>query len=192
VLVLASASPRRRALLAEAGLRFEVLPAEVPETVPPGTPPADAARSLAERKARAAADRLGGRRCVVLAADTVVALPDGSLLGKPGSPEEAAAHLRALSGTTHAVVTGVCLRELPGGAEESFAVETRVTMRPLSEEEVLAYAASGEGRDKAGGYALQETAGERFVTRIEGSRSSVVGLPLEEVLLRLAARGIRP
>jgi septum formation protein len=144
------------------------------------------------RKARAAAARLGSGPAVVLAADTVVALPDGRLLGKPADPAEGEAHLRALSGTTHAVITGVCLLDLPGGAEESFAVETRVTMRALAAEEVRAYAASGEGSDKAGGYALQETAGDRFVTRIEGSRSNVVGLPVEEVLARLAARGIRP
>ena len=88
-------------------------------------------------------------------------------------------------------MTGVCLLELPGGAEEIFHAETRVTMRRLAPEEIRAYAASGEGLDKAGGYAIQE-GGDRFVTRIEGSRSNVVGLPVEEVLARLAARGIRP
>jgi septum formation protein len=127
----------------------------------------------------------------VLAADTVVALDGGRLLGKPADRAEAASHLRALSGTTHSVVTGVCLREEPAGTEEVFHAETRVTMRPLSEEEVRAYADSGEGMDKAGGYAIQE-GGDRFVTRVEGSRSNVVGLPVEEVLARLAARGLRP
>jgi septum formation protein len=192
VLVLASASPRRRALLRAAGLRFEVLPTGEPEEVAPGTPPAEAALELAVRKARAAAGRLGAGPALVLAADTVVALPGGRLLGKPADATEAAAHLRALSGTTHSVVTGICLREVPSGAEETFAVETRVTMRDLAEEEILAYASSGEGRDKAGGYALQETAGDRFVTGLRGSRSNVVGLPVEEVLRRLEARGIRP
>jgi len=192
MLVLASASPRRRTLLEKAGLRFRVAPADVPEDVPPGTPAAEAAVSLAARKARAAAASLGKGPAVVLGADTVVALDDGRLLGKPADRAEAESHLRALSGTTHTVVTGVCLLDLPGGAEESFAVETRVTMRALAEEEVRAYAASGEGRDKAGGYALQETAGDRFVTRIQGSESNVVGLPVEEVLAALAARGVRP
>jgi septum formation protein len=190
-LVLASASPRRRALLDEAGLRFEVRPAEVPEEAPPGTPPAALARELAVRKARAASRGLGPGPALVLAADTVVALDDGRLLGKPRDRAEAERHLRALSGTTHSVITGVCLREAPGGAEEVFHAETRVTMRRLDEGEILAYAASGEGLDKAGGYAIQE-GGDRFVTRLEGSRSNVVGLPVEEVLARLAARGIRP
>jgi septum formation protein len=128
---------------------------------------------------------------VVLGADTVVALPGGRLLGKPADEGEAADHLRALAGTTHEVVTGVCLVDLPGGAEEVFHGTTRVTMRPLAPEEIAAYARSGEGRDKAGGYAIQEGA-DRFVTALEGSRSNVVGLPLEELLPRLARRGIRP
>jgi septum formation protein len=189
MLVLASASPRRRRLLAEAGLRFEARATAVPETIPPGTAPAAAARDLALRKARAIP--AGPGPSLVLAADTVVALDDGRILDKPRDRAEAAAHLRALSGTTHSVITGVCLKEHPGGAEEIFHVETRVTMRPLAEGEIEAYAGSGEGMDKAGGYAIQES-GDRFVTRVEGSFSNVVGLPLEEVLARLAARGIRP
>jgi septum formation protein len=191
VLVLASASPRRRALLAEAGLRFEVRPADVPEDPEPGAAPADVARNLAVRKARAAARDLGPAPCIVLGADTVVALDDGRLLGKPRDRAEAEGHLRALSGTTHSVVTGVCLRGVPGGDEEVFHVGSRVTMRPLEEREIRDYAAGGEGLDKAGGYAIQE-GGDRFVTRLEGSRTNVVGLPMEEVLARLAARGIRP
>ena len=99
--------------------------------------------------------------------------------------------VRALSGTTHSVVTGVCLRDVPGGAEEVFHAESRVTMRRLEEREVAEYARSGEGLDKAGGYAIQE-GGDRFVVRLEGSRSNVVGLPVEEVLARLAARGVKP
>lgn len=190
-LVLASASPRRGRLLAEAGLSFEARPSAVSEEIPPGTPAAAAARDLAVRKARAVVPGLGTAPAVVLGADTVVALDDGRLLDKPGDRGEAAAHLRALSGTTHSVITGVCLKDLPGGAEEVFHVETRVTMRRLSETEIGAYAASGEGFDKAGGYAIQET-GDRFVTAVEGSFSNVVGLPIEEVLARLAVRGIRP
>jgi septum formation protein len=190
-LVLASASPRREALLREAGLRFRVLPTHAPEDAPAGAAPAEVARALAARKARAAAAALGPGPAVVLAADTVVALDDGRLLGKPRDRDEAESHLRALSGTTHSVVTGVCLREVPGGAEELFHGSTRVTMRRLEEAEIAEYVRSGEGLDKAGGYAIQEGA-DRFVTRLEGSRSNVVGLPVEEVLARLAARGIRP
>ena len=187
-LVLASASPRRRALLEEAGLEFEVLPSLVAEEEPDRAAPAPFARDLAVRKARACP---AAPPALVLGADTVVALPDGRILGKPRDRAEAASHLRALSGTTHAVITGVCLRELPGGAEEVFHAETRVTMRALTDEEIGAYARTGEGMDKAGGYAIQE-GGDRFVTRLEGSRSNVVGLPVEELLRRLAARGIRP
>jgi septum formation protein len=188
-LVLASASPRRKSLLLAAGLRFEVRASSVPETIPPGTTGTAAARDLAVAKARAVAE--GAGEALVLAADTVVALDDGRLLDKPRDREESAAHLRALSGTTHSVITGVCLKETPGGAEEVFHVETRVTMRALTDAEIAAYADSGEGLDKAGGYAIQERA-DRFVTRVEGSFSNVVGLPVEEVLVRLAARGIRP
>ncbi len=190
MLVLASASPRRKALLAEAGLRFRVLAPDVAEDLPPGTRPAEAARLLAVRKARAAAAALGPGPALVIAADTVVALDDGRLLGKPADRAEAEAHLRALSGTTHSVVTGVCLLDLPGGAEEVFHAESRVTMRPLTDGEIRDYADSGEGFDMAGGYAIQE-GGDRFVSRVEGSRSNVVGLPVEEVVGRLAARGIR-
>ncbi len=187
-LVLASASPRRRALLEEAGLRFDVRPAAVDEEAPPSADPVALARGLAVRKARAAAALAGEGPALVLGADTVVALDGGRLLGKPADRAEAEAHLRALSGTTHSVVTGVCLKEVPGGAEEVFHGETRVTMRPLSEEEIRRYADSGEGFDKAGGYAIQEN-GDRFVTGLRGSRSNVVGLPVEELLVRLRRRG---
>jgi len=191
-LVLASASPRRRSLLEEAGLRFEVRHASVDEESPDHADPAALARGLALRKARAVASVLqGGAPALVLAADTVVALDDGRILGKPRDREEAASHLRALSGTTHSVITGVCLLDVPGEREEVFHVLSRVTMRTLSEGEVLDYATSQEGMDKAGGYAIQE-GGDRFVLRLEGSRSNVVGLPVEEVLARLAARGVLP
>ncbi len=189
-LVLASASPRRRALLAEAGVPFDVLPGRVDEERPRGLTPVDLARELAREKARDAARTLPREgRTVILGADTVVALDDGRVLGKPADGVEARAHLRALSGTTHSVITGVCVREEPGGVEDTFHVETRVTMRPLAPAEVDAYADSGEGLDKAGGYAIQE-GGDRFVTALAGSRSNVVGLPMEETLARLRAAGV--
>ena len=191
MLVLASASPRRKDLLAAAGIAFRVQPAGVDEDLEPGIAPDAGAVALAVRKARAAAARLGAGPATVLGADTVVALPDGRVLGKPADRAEAESHLRALAGTTHTVFTGVCLLDLPGGAEESFCAASRVTMRAMAEDEVRAYAASGIGLDKAGAYALQE-GGDRFVTRVEGSRSNVVGLPVEDLLPRLAARGIRP
>jgi septum formation protein len=151
------------------------------------------ARSLATRKARAAAVLVRGSsvHCCVLGADTVVALPDGRLLGKPVGRDEAASHLRALSGTTHRVITGVCLIDLPSGLEDQFHVETRVTMRCLDPVDIDDYVDSGAGFDKAGGYAIQE-GGDRFVTRLDGSWSNVVGLPVEETLERLRSRGIGP
>lgn len=191
-LVLASSSPRRRELLAGAGLRFEVLAAAVDEdALPPGTPPAAVARLLARAKARAVAALLAPESAVVLGADTVVALDDGRLLGKPSDRGQAEGHLRALSGTTHSVFTGVCLLGLPSGVEEVFHVETRVTMRPLSDAEVRDYAARGTGLDRAGGYSLQE-GGDAWVTRLEGSRTNVVGLPIDEVLERLRLLGVEP
>jgi septum formation protein len=191
-LVLASASPRRRELLEAAGLRFTVLPASIDEDAVTAPTPEALARLLAEGKARAAAGaRAGGAPAVVLGADTVVALASGRLLGKPRDRAEAGEHLRALSGTTHRVVTGVCLLGPGPGEAEVFHAVSRVTMRALGEDEIRAYADGGEGMDKAGGYALQAGA-DRFVTGVEGSRSNVVGLPVEDLLPRLAARGVRP
>ena len=191
MIVLASASPRRRELLARAGLRFAVDPADVDESLAPGLDPRTAALELAERKARAVALRRADGAWVV-GADTVVALeePGGwRLLGKAADEAEARAMLRALSGTRHAVVTGVAVAR--AGADElaADAETTWVTMRPLDEREVEAYVASGEWRDKAGAYAIQETA-DRFVTRLEqGGFDNVVGLPVERTLALLRSVG---
>ncbi len=181
---LASASPRRRELLASAGVAFVVDPADVDETPPPGAAGADVALALARRKALVVRER--HPKDTVLAADTVVLAADGTLLGKPLDAADARRMLRLLSGSTQRVVTGVALLSERG--EHAFAVTTEVTMRPLSAAEIDAYVATGEPFDKAGGYAIQETA-EHFVTRIDGSRSNVVGLPLDEVLAALAQWG---
>jgi septum formation protein len=194
-LVLASASPRRRRLLTEAGLRFRVDPADVDETVTrePGVEldPAAVAVELAERKTRATAARQPDGAALVLGADTVVALghgPDVRLLGKPRDEAESTAMLASLSGTRHRVVTGVCVLRLPDHAIFRAAETTEVTMRALTDAELRAYAASGEWRDKAGGYAIQETA-DAFVTGLAGGGfDNVVGLPvgLTRELLRAA------
>jgi septum formation protein len=178
MLILASASPRRRALLEEAGIAFRVVVPGVPEHEPERGDPHAVAAANARRKAEAVAGE------PVLAADTVVAVGD-RLLGKPADEAEARESLRALSGTTHRVVTAVALKA--GGQVRVRTVETRVTMRPLAEAEILAYARSGEGLGKAGGYAIQETA-DRFVTRLDGPFDNVVGLPVDTVrsLLREA------
>lgn len=183
--VLASASPRRRELLARAGVGFEVDVPAVDEDVPAHLSPEEAACTLAERKARAVLARHGsdveGRQpLVVLAADTIVAVGEGTdvrLLGKPADADEARAMLRALSGTRHRVVTGVCA--LAHRVEACTAFErTWVTMRAIEPAEIEAYVASGEWRDKAGGYAIQENA-DRFVVRLEeGGFDNVVGLPV--------------
>ncbi len=193
-IVLASASPRRRELLARAGLAFAIEPADVDESLVGDPDPLAAARLLAERKARVVAERQRGL-AFVLGADTVVAVARGvegaghDLLGKPASPAEAAAMLRRLSGTRHAVVTGVCVVRTPEFSVFLDAERTFVCMRVITPREIEDYVASGEWRDKAGGYAIQENA-ERFVTALEGGGfDNVVGLPVARTLALLAAAG---
>jgi septum formation protein len=180
MLVLASGSPRRRALLEEAGIPFRVVVPDVAEDEPERGDPEAVAERNARRKAEAVPDDL------VLGADTVVAVGD-RLLGKPRDEAHARDLLRALSGTTHAVVTGVALKAR--GRVLARTVTTRVTMRRLDEEEIRAYAASGEGMGKAGGYAIQETA-DRFVTSVDGPRDNVVGLPVAAVRELLREAGV--
>jgi septum formation protein len=182
-LILASASPRRQELLAQAGYRFEVQPSSVPESRQPGE---DAIR-FATRLARQKAEEVFGRRqteagttepAVVLGADTVVVC-DGEVMGKPSDAADAARMLLLLSGRTHHVVTGVAVvwGANSAGAIEVAAELTQVTMQTLSPEEVSAYVASGEPMDKAGAYAIQGYAG-RWIPRISGCYFNVVGLPL--------------
>ena len=168
---------------------FEVDPAGVDEELAPGLDPLAAARLLAERKARAVAVR-HPPGVLVLGADTIVAVPragGAEFLGKPAGPSEAAAMLERLSGTRHAVVTGLCVVRTADGLAFHDHERTWVTMRPISSAEVAAYVASGEWRDKAGGYAIQENA-DRFVTALAGGGfDNVVGLPVARALALLAA-----
>ena len=188
-LILASASPRRRRLLAEAGYRFEVMPANVPETAPPaGWSAAEHAEWLAIAKARDVAGRLDAG--VVLGADTVVSL-DNRIIGKPDNADHARAILRQLAGTRQAVITGVCTWDVEADWYLAGAECTWVTMRPMTDQEIAAYVASGEALGKAGAYAIQET-GDQFVDTVEGSLTNVVGLPMERVGRMLAAAGIGP
>jgi septum formation protein len=180
--LLASSSPRRAALLAEAGAAYETAPtSRVDETPPAGLPPEDAAEEIAVRKAMAAARAHPGR--VVLAADTVVSV-GGLLLGKPADAADAARMLAALSGREHRVTTGVA------AARDGLVLHARrtavVAFRRLSREEVDAYVATGEPLDKAGAYAIQGGA-RGFVERLEGARDVVVGLPVR-LALDLVAR----
>ena len=168
-----------------AGYEFEIVVTDVDESIRPAEEPQGYVRRLAAEKSAAARRRVQGSgspegppcEAIVLGADTVVVV-DGAILGKPRSDDEAAAMLRLLSGQRHMVMTGISLRQ---GAHELGRVETTtVHFRALSADEVAWYVASGEGRDKAGAYAIQGLA-SRFIPRIEGSYSNVVGLPVAAV-----------
>jgi len=198
-ILLASASPRRRELLAAAGLDFTVGPVPVDENLGEFSDPARAAVELATRKALAAASARAerGEEWVVLGADTIVALERAGrweLLGKAEDEREADAMLASLSGTRHEVITGVCVVRTHDLSRWSAFERTAVTMRPITAEGRAAYVASGEWRDKAGGYAIQESA-DRFVTALEGGGfDNVVGLPvaLAKALLRRAGAALAP
>ncbi|MGA0332923.1 MAG: Maf family protein [Kiritimatiellia bacterium] len=179
-LILASASPRRAELLQSAGIEFEVCPAEVDEGSGPGESPEDLVCRLSREKAEAVGARFPD--AVVLAADTVVVF-DEKIYGKPSSAGEAAAMLADLSGDMHEVMTGFTLLR-PGRPPFTDRVTTLVSFRELSEAEIRNYVASGEPMDKAGAYGIQGGAAG-FVSRIEGSYSNVVGLPLAEVIQQL-------
>jgi septum formation protein len=174
-LILASASPRRRELLAQAGFAFEVVTADVAEIRKPGEDPIRFVTRLAREKAEAVLAREDiPPNALILGADTIVLL-DEEVLGKPQDAADAARMLRLLSGRSHQVITGVCLAK---GRERQRAAEvTFVRFITLSDEEIEAYVATGEPLDKAGAYAIQGRAG-RWVPRIHGCYFNVVGLPL--------------
>jgi septum formation protein len=178
MLVLASASPRRQELLRNAGISFTVQPADVDETPLPGEPPRECAERLAREKALAVW-RLRPQD-VVLGADTIVVV-DEAILGKPIDAADAARMLRQLSGRVHRVITGVCVVEAAGTGENrelrTASETTLVTMNDLSDDEIRDYVATGEPMDKAGAYAIQGMA-SRWIPRIEGDYSNVVGLPV--------------
>ncbi len=181
-IVLASASPRRRELLHAAGVHFVCQPAEVDETLHHGEEPSAAVRRLAHAKAAAVAGRFPHE--VVLGADTLVVL-DGQALGKPRDLDDARRILGMLSGRTHKVMTGVSLLRLRSPHEETWCCVTEVTFRTLLPADMEAYIGRVHVLDKAGAYAIQEC-GEMIVAGIRGLRSNVVGLPVEEVAVRLA------
>lgn len=182
-LVLASSSPRRRELLARLGVSFRVLTAHTEEHST-CTDPGEVARDLALQKADAV--RTLAPHATIIAADTLVAL-DGDILGKPSSAEENERHVARLAGRTHTVHTGVCV--VTPDSREQHVEATRVTFRALTDREIRWYAASGEGRDKAGGYGIQEI-GLALVERIEGDYSNVVGFPLPAVIRLLRRAGV--
>lgn len=191
MLVLASASPRRRELLTQAGLDFEVHPAHINEDLRPGEGPTGYVTRLALEKAEAvyqklSADRRDAESLVVLGADTTVTLDD-HILAKPEDAADAARMLRLLSGRTHRVITGIALVTAQGS--EVAAEITAVEFSALSEEEIAEYVAGGEPMDKAGAYAIQGRAA-RWIPRIEGCYFNVVGLPLARVAAMLRKHSI--
>ncbi|PKM33975.1 MAG: septum formation inhibitor Maf [Gammaproteobacteria bacterium HGW-Gammaproteobacteria-12] len=186
-LFLASASPRRRELLAQIAVPCVTQIASIDENPLPAEPAAAYVERLAREKARAGLLALGGRDdAVVLGADTAVVL-DGRILGKPADFNESRAMLQALSGRSHQVLTAVAL--VGGGREAARVVSSEVSFRPISEAEIEAYWASGEPCDKAGGYGIQGLAAV-FVSQLQGSYSAVVGLPLCETAELLGEFGI--
>jgi len=208
MLVLASASPRRRELLTQAGFSFDVHPADIPEEPLPGEDPAAYVTRLALEKAQAVFAELSNNsgmgapgpdsgtgesanpnsapasNLVVLGADTTVTLDD-QILGKPQDPADAARMLRLLSGRTHHVLTGVAV--VTASHTEAAAEVTAVSFRTLTDEEIAAYILTGEPMDKAGAYAIQGRAA-RWIPRIEGCYFNVVGLPIARVCAMLEAR----
>jgi septum formation protein len=182
MLILASASPRRQELLRSAGVAFTVQPADINETPRAGEAPRDCAERLAREKALAVL-KSRPQQCV-LGADTIVVVDD-IILGKPRGADDAGRMLRLLSGRTHEVITGVCLAA--SAFEDTRSATTRVTMCEVSDEEIRSYIATGEPTDKAGAYAIQGIA-SRWIPRIEGDYSNVVGLPVALVYAMLRER----
>ena len=186
VLVLASASPRRADLLREAGIAFQAAPAHIDEAEGFGESPESYVGRLAREKAEAVWRARPGS--YVLGADTTVVVDD-AILAKPADAADAARMLRLLSGRAHRVLTGVCLLG-PSGFSRAAVVSTTVTFGRLSEADIAWYVGTGEPLDKAGAYAVQGGA-SRFVQRIDGSFSNVVGLPMELVSGWCRAAGIQ-
>lgn len=185
-LILASNSPRRRELLGQIGIKnFKMISPDVDESVEPGLSPAQIVERLSRRKAAAAAGK-AGPDCLIIAADTVVAL-DGAVLGKPRNKEGAFAMLAALSGREHHVYTGVTV--LQGERTVTEHEETAVTFRALEEEEIWGYIATGEPMDKAGAYGIQGL-GALLVSGIRGDYCNVVGLPVFRLGRMLGRFGI--
>ena len=176
-LVLASASPRRRQLLAEHGYEFTVAPADVEEIAPAHFTPREVvlwnARSKANAIARSRPDE------IVLGVDTLVAF-GGRIFGKPRDMDEALAMLRELNGRAHEVFSGVCLARVATGEEHTFAEVTRVHFRKLSNAQLRAYLARIGPLDKAGAYAAQDDRGD-IIDHVEGSFTNVIGLPMESL-----------
>lgn len=181
-LVLASGSPRRKKLLEQLGLSFEVHVSDADESFDPDDTPADIVRQLAEIKANAISASFPD--ALVLAADTIV-VSDGEVLGKPVDAQAATETLRKLSGNTHQVFTGIALHHLVSDRRIQAFEETNVTFARLSDAEIAGYVATGSPMDKAGAYGIQDDQGALYIPRIEGDYYNVVGLPLHRLYTTL-------
>ena len=192
-LILASGSPRRRELLTLAGISFEVRPCNDPEETAADTP-VHTVLDLSSHKAHAVFDVIAGESdendFAVLGADTIVVI-DNEIIGKPVEDEDARQILKKLSGRTHEVFTGVCILVRKNGKtrEKTFYERTAVTMYPITDAELDAYLASGEHMDKAGAYAIQGLA-VKFVRKVTGDYSNIVGLPIARVYHELSKLGV--
>jgi septum formation protein len=184
-LVLASSSPRRKELLSNLGISFEVSSSSIEEKVDPTASPAETVISLAEQKSLAVASRFPN--AIVIGADTIVT-KDAVMLGKPKDEQDAFRMLKTLSGQTHSVFTGVAI--VKNGETTSFYVETEVVFWPLSDVEIHQYIQSKEPFDKAGAYGIQGL-GAVFVREIKGDYFSVVGLPVSRLVRELKQLGFQ-
>lgn len=180
-LILASRSPRRQQLLRELGLRFDVVIKEYPENYPENLSGEEIALYLAYEKARLFAGEILDDE-IVITADTIVWC-NNAVLGKPAGTEDAKQMLRAISGNTHDVITGVCILSVK--KSRTFAVSTKVTFNELSEQEIAYYVDKFKPFDKAGAYGIQEWIGIAGCSRIEGSYFNVVGLPVQSLYREL-------
>ncbi|MGD0116661.1 MAG: Maf family protein [Candidatus Binatus sp.] len=185
--ILASASPRRRQLLGNAGIKFEPIESHVPEGHVAGEPARDYALRMAREKASAVSSRIP--EAIVIGADTIVVC-ENQILEKPADAADARRMLAMLSSRTHTVVTAFALARA-GKIVESAPVESRVTFRKLTDAEISDYIATGEPFDKAGAYGIQGIGGG-FISHVEGSRDNVMGLPTHSVVAALARYGVAP
>jgi len=189
-LILASASPRRIALLKQLVGHFQVIPSDIDESLRDKETPTEYALRVSRAKAEHVCSEIeaGCSASWILAADTIVVI-DRTILGKPGEEERARRMLQTLQGRDHEVITGVCLIHRDEGLKSLEAIRSRVWIREMGREEIDSYIKTGEPLDKAGAYAIQGL-GARFVTRIEGSYTNVVGLPVERIYEIFCSCGI--
>lgn len=186
-LILASSSPRRREIFKQIGLDFNVTDINVDETIPADLKPEEAALEIAKKKVAAAADTADDS--IIIAADTIVILPDGTILGKPKDTEEAKSMLQRMQAVKHTVITAVALLDVSNGNMAAAYDKADVTFLPMTNKEIEWYVSTGEPLDKAGAYGLQEK-GMLFVQKVEGSPSSVIGLPVHLLMQLFKKAGL--